>query len=351
MMKLPERHVGICLLSVTPAREMVDLAVAADKAGLDGFWIAEGYHYFRNLGEPSSATSIAAAAAVLTSRITIGLGIVPPYTRHPGLIALEADTLRRLSGDRLVLGLGAAKAAALHMGWTEKTMRAVPTIRESIGLVRQLLDGKPVDHQGEFYKLDAPASLSTDLKQTPIAIGATGPLMLKLGGEIADIVLLPTFSSPAFVRHARALMAEGAARVGRSADDIPIGGTLPFSVSEDEEAARNAIRRTTAVYVANKVENIRNDELMEAAELDDGEVQRIAQVMKQDGLEAAARMVTNELMDKVVIAGTPTQVTDRLLEYADAGLRWPMLYQVLGPNRKEAIQLIAEKVRPTLMRG
>lgn len=350
-MRLTERHIGICLLSVTPAGELIELAKTADEAGIDGFWIAEGYHYFRNLGEPSSATSVAAAAAVVTSRITIGLGIVPPYTRHPGLLALEADTITRLSNDRFILGIGAAKAAALHMGWTEKTMRAVPTIRESIGLIRQLLDGGVVDHQGEFYKLDAPKSRAKDLKQVPIAIGATGPLMLKLGGEIADIVLLPTFTTPAFVKRAKTLMAEGAAKVGRSADNIPIGGTLPFSVDEDGAAARNAIRRLTAVYIANKVENIRNDELMRAADLDEEEVLRIAQALKKDGPDAASLMVTDQLMDKVVIAGTPTQVTDRLLEFAEAGLRWPLLYQILGPDRKAAIKLIVEKVRPAFMRG
>jgi 5,10-methylenetetrahydromethanopterin reductase len=104
--------------------------------GLDGFWVAEGYHYFRHLGEPSS-TSIAAATVVSTSRITVGPSIVPPYTRHPGLLAMEARTLDALSGGgRFIIGLGAAKAAALHMGWTEKTMRAAPTHREAIGLMR-----------------------------------------------------------------------------------------------------------------------------------------------------------------------------------------------------------------------
>jgi hypothetical protein len=62
-------------------------------------------------------------------------------------------------------------------------------------------------------------------------------------------------------------------------------------------------------------------------------------------------LVTNEIMDKVVIAGTPTQVTNRLLEFSALGLRWPPLYQVLGPDRATAIRLIADKVRPAFMHG
>lgn len=350
-MELPEKHIGVCLLSTTPAKEMIDLAIYADKAGIDGFWIAEGYHYFRHLGEPSSSTSVAAAMAMVTSRITIGLGIVPPYTRHPGLLAMECQTTSRLSGDRFILGIGAAKAAALHMGWTESTMRTVPTIREGIGLIRELLSGQAVDHEGEIYRLDAPASNDPELKQVPIAIGATGPLMTKLGGEIADIVLLPTFTSPRFAREARSLMAEGAARNRRSADSIPVGGILPFSVAEDASDARAAIRRLTAVYVANKVQNIKNDALMRAAVVEEDEVQAIANCLQADGPDAAAAMISDSLMDKVAIAGTPSQVTDRLLEFAEAGLRWPLLYGVLGPDRKEALRLIAEKVRPAFMAG
>ena len=65
---LPEKHLAVCLLSVVPATELVRLARVADEAGLRWLWISEGYHYFRRLGEPSSSTSIAAAAAVLTKR-------------------------------------------------------------------------------------------------------------------------------------------------------------------------------------------------------------------------------------------------------------------------------------------
>lgn len=348
---LPEKHLAICLLSVVPANELVRLAKIADEAGLDGFWIAEGYHYFRKLGEPSSSTSIAAAVAVQTSRITIGLGIVPPYTRHPGLLAMEARTISALANGRFIMGFGAAKAAALHMGWTNETMRPVPTHRECIGLVRKLLSGEAVDHQGQFYKLDAPASLIEEPANVPIAIGATGPKMLELGGEIADIVLLPTFTTPAFAKIALQRMATGAAKANRSATTIPLGATLPFSVAEDESEARDAIRVTTAVYVANKLQNIRDDTLMKAAGLTEDEARPIADKLQSDGAAAAARMVTNAIMDKVVIAGTPTQVTDRLLELSAVGLRWPLLYQVLGPDRATAIRLIADKVRPAFMRG
>jgi 5,10-methylenetetrahydromethanopterin reductase len=160
---------------------------------------------------------------VLTKRITIGLSIVPPYTRHPGLLAMEARTISTLANGRFVMGLGAAKAAALHMGLTEQTMRTVATHRESIGLIRKLLSGEAVDHQGTFYKLDAPPTIVDKSPGVPIAIGATGPKMLELGGEIVDIVLLPTFTTAAFTKIALERMAVGAAKASRSVDTIRLG--------------------------------------------------------------------------------------------------------------------------------
>jgi 5,10-methylenetetrahydromethanopterin reductase len=146
-------------------------------------------------------------------------------------------------------------------------------------------------------------------------------------------------------------MAAEAAKSGRSVDTIPIGATLPFSVAEDEAEARDAIRTLTAIYIANKLENIRNDTLMQAAGLEESDARPIAETLRRDGPQAAARMVTNEIMDKVVIAGTPTRVTEKLIELSEVGLRWPLLYQVLGPDRAAAIRLVAEKVRPAFMRG
>ena len=87
------RGIGVCMLSTTPIEEYIRVARAADDAGLDSVWVAEGYHFFRDLGEPRSATSIAAAIAMSTRRIRVGLGIVPPVTRHPALLAMEAVTL------------------------------------------------------------------------------------------------------------------------------------------------------------------------------------------------------------------------------------------------------------------
>ena len=344
---LTGRRIGVCLLSVTPLDEILRIADVAEEVGIDSIWLAEGYHFFRDLGEPKSTTSLASAIATRTKRITIGLGIVPPYTRHPGLLAMEAQTLWELSRGRFVLGLGAAKAAALHMGWDESTLRAATTHREAMAIIRRVLAGQSFDTSGKVFSMDAPARPQRiEGAPVPLVIGATGPMMLELAGEVADAVLLPTFTTPAFVEYARERIAKGAARADRKLEDIPIGATLPFSVAEDGDAARNAIRRLTAVYIANKVQNIRNDVIVSSAGLSEAEALPISDALRTDGTEAAARMVSDEILDKVVIAGTPQEVTDKLLKLAEAGCTLPLMYQVLGPDKESALRLVAQRVQP-----
>jgi 5,10-methylenetetrahydromethanopterin reductase len=342
-----ERKIGVCVLSVTPLKNILHLAQVAEEAGIDSFWLSEGYHFFRDLGEPKSTTSIAAAIAARTKRIKIGLGIVPPYTRHPALLAMEAHTLSRLSEGRFILGVGAAKAAALHIGYEEKTLRAVTTHRECIDLVRKVLSGDAFEFSGKIYSMNVPARDASIIPPVvPVILGATGPKMLQLGGEVADAVLLPTFTTPRFVEYAMEQIEKGAKRAGRSINDIPVGATLPFSVAEDGDAARDAIRKLTAVYIANKIQNIRNDVILSSAGLTESEALPISEAMTRRGADAAAGMVTDEILDKVVVAGTPEEVTRKLLDLAAAGLRLPLMYQLLGPDKEAAIRLVAAKVKP-----
>jgi 5,10-methylenetetrahydromethanopterin reductase len=335
------------MVTTTPTDEILRVAREADRTGFHSFWVAEGSHNFRAIGEPRSATSVAAAIAVTTSRLVIGLGIVSVYTRHPVVLAQEALALAELSGGRFVLGIGATKNAMLQMGYTAESLQPVATHREAIEIIRALLSGRKVNYAGKIFHMDAPArSLSEADFKVPIAIGATGPRMLQLSGAVADVVLLPPFTTPAFVRYARGEIGKGAAAAGRNLGDIIISAPLPFSIDEDGKRARDAIRPLTANYIATKARNANNDKVMQLAGLTVEELQPIARTIASAGVDAAIGMVSDELVDKVVIAGTPEHCRARLCAYREAGMGLPLLYQTLGPDRMAALRLIAEQIKP-----
>ena len=97
--------IGVLQLSMEPLEETVRMAQACDAAGFDTFWLAEAYPWWRKHSmEARSSTAITAIAARETKRITIGWGIISPYTRHPVQIAMEARVLQERGSG-----------AALHM--------------------------------------------------------------------------------------------------------------------------------------------------------------------------------------------------------------------------------------------
>src|SRR2546428_3359659 len=138
---------GVALRGRGLASRTTDLARAAERAGVGSFWIIEDYF------DPGAYT-LAAAAAAVTERIAVGLGVVNPYTRHPALIAMETAALAGLAPGRVVLGLGSS-----NRRWIEEQM-AIPfktplrRPRRGVEIVRRLPGGERGAYTGGVFTLD-----------------------------------------------------------------------------------------------------------------------------------------------------------------------------------------------------
>jgi 5,10-methylenetetrahydromethanopterin reductase len=348
-------RIGVLQLSMEPVNETVRMAQACDAAGFDTFWIAEAYPWWRKHSyEARSSTAMTAIIARETKRIAIGWGIISPYTRHPVQIAMEARVLQDVAGEgRFILGLGASKIFMKEIGEGEKGKEVGPAtvMRESIEIVRAMLSGEEVKYEGKAYQAYAPA-LKKDAHaarwRTPIYIGATGPVLQKLAGGMADGLLTASITTPAFVRYSRDKMMEGAKNASRDSSSLDLGSVIVGSVGEDSKTAREGAREMAAMYLANKVQNIRGsaDTLLECAKLTFDEIRPIADAMEQGGRKAAARAVTDSVLDKVCpIAGTPNQCIEKLEEYRDAGCTH-ILLELWGDDRREQAALFGKKVLP-----
>ena len=143
-MTLPFK-IGVLQLSMEPLGDTVEMAKACDAAGFDVFWLAEAYPWWRKHSmEARSSTATTAILARETRRITIGWGIISPYTRHPVQIAMEARILQEAAGEgRFLLGLGASKIFMKEIGEGEKGKEVGPAtvMRESIEIIEAMLSG------------------------------------------------------------------------------------------------------------------------------------------------------------------------------------------------------------------
>jgi 5,10-methylenetetrahydromethanopterin reductase len=272
-------------------------------------------------------------------------------------IAMEARVTQEAAGPgRFYLGLGASKILMREIGVGERTKASpLAAIRESVEIIRRTLAGEGFELEGREFTARVPP-LPDDAQaprwEVPIYVAATGPKMLALAGEVADGLLTASITTPDFVRYAREVMAEGAARAGRDPGEIDIGCTIVASVDEDPAKGRDGAREIAAMYLANKVQNIRGaaDVLLQKAGLTFEEIAPVAEAMERGGRLAAKEVVTDSILDKVKpIAGTPEECVERILEYRDAGCTHIML-ELWGDDREHQLELFGSEVL-TQVRG
>jgi 5,10-methylenetetrahydromethanopterin reductase len=347
--------IGVLQLSMEPLNETVAMAQACDSAGFDTFWLAEAYPWWRKHSmEARSSTAVTAIVARETKKIVIGWGIISPYTRHPVQIAMEARVLQEAAGkDRFLLGLGASKIFMKEIGEGEKGKEVGPAtvMRESIEIIEAMLAGNEVKYEGKAFQAYSPA-LKSDAHvprwRVPVYVGATGPVLQRLAGSHSDGLLTASITTPKFVEYSRKMMEEGARKAGKDPAKLDLGSVIVGSVGEDPKTAREGAREMAAMYLANKVQNIRGsaDTLLECAGLAFEEIRPIAEAMEAGGRKAAARAVTDAVLDKVCpIAGTPSQCIEKLEEYRASGCTHIML-ELWGDDRLEQARLFGQKVLP-----
>jgi 5,10-methylenetetrahydromethanopterin reductase len=328
-------------LTMEPLDEMLASARAMDEAGMDTIWLAEAYPWWRKHGmEARSSTVVSALVARATERLTVGWGIISPFTRHPVQIAMDARVVQEAAGPgRFLLGLGTSKIFLNNARLDGR--RTLGPMRDAVAIVRGVLGGAPFEYEGETWSASVPA-LSGEAESPrdvpPMYVAATAPKMQRLAGELAEGCLTPSITTPAFVRYTRE-------NVG---PEIDVGCTVVASIGRDRDAGRDGAREIAAMYLANKVQNIKSaaDTLLELAGLEQDEIRPVAEAMERGGRLAAKAEVTDAILDKCrPIAGTPGDCIAAIEEYRDAGCTHVML-ELWGDRRHEQIRLFGEEVLP-----
>src|SRR4030081_2831799 len=124
--------------------------------------------------------------------------------------------------------------------------------------------------------------------------------MQRLGGSLGDGLLTASITTPAFVRYSKKNMEEGAAKTGKDASKLILGCVIVGSIARDSKKGKEGAREQAAMYLANKVQNIKGsaDVLLECAGMTFDELRPVADAMEKGGRKAAARAVTDEILQK-----------------------------------------------------
>jgi 5,10-methylenetetrahydromethanopterin reductase len=298
----------------------MDFVRYAEAKGFEAVWQAES----RLVRE---ATVPMAAFASVTEKIKVGSGVVDCWSRNPARLAATFSTLDDLAPGRVILGIGAWwDPLAQKVGITRaKPLRAM---REIVTAVRGLLANETVTFSGEFVKLDG---VELDYvyqerrpKDVPIYIGATGMQMMELTGEIADGAVLNYLVSPDYNQQALEALERGAAKAGRSIDDIDRPQLVVCSVHEDRKTALDMARLMVTQYLGQQ------PHIMKASGVPQSLLDKVGEILTwpatHEQVVAASKLVPDEIVQMLTASGTPEDARQQVAHYMRNGATCPILY-------------------------
>jgi len=327
-------RVALYLQDAHALSEAIQYVQYAESRGFEAVWQAES-RLVRDAVVPM------AAFAATTSRIKIGSGVINNWTRNPAVIAATFLTLDDLAQDRIICGIGAWwDPLASKVGITRS--KPLLAMREVVTVVRDLLARKRVTFHGEFVHLtDVELDVVHGRKEprnVPIYIGATGPQMMTLTGEIADGAVLNYLVSPKYNQAALEQLETGARKAGRSLDDIDRPQLVVCSVDNDRKRALDGARKLVTQYLGQQ------PHIMKASGVSQELLDEIGQVLTwpatEEQIEEAMRLVPDDVVQMITASGTPEEVRAKVREYVQYGATCPILYP-LGDDVRLMIDTFA----------
>jgi F420-dependent oxidoreductase-like protein len=336
-------HIGYWGLGLS-SQDQLEIVQEAEKLGYDSVWAAEAYG--------SDTATVLAWLAGQTSTIRLGSGIFQMPGRSAAMTAMTAATIDQLSGGRMILGIGSSGPQVAE-GWHgQRFAKQLQRTREYVAVVRKALARERLEFHGETIELPLPDGPGKALKLTiapvqeniPVYLAAIGPKNTALAGEIAD-GWIPTLFSPEHVSELRPLLQEGAGRAGRSLDGFDIAPTVNVFVTDDLQAARDAMRPFIALYVGgmgSRKQNFYNNLVCRYGFEADAKV--IQDFYLEGKREEAMAAIPDALIEMVSLCGPKDVVRERLAVYRDAGVGTlgitPIAFN--KDDRLEQLRLVAE---------
>lgn len=317
-------RVALYLQDAHDLREGLDYVRYAEEKGFDAVWQAES-RLVRDAIVPM------AAYAAVTENIVIGSGVINNWTRNIGLLASTYLTLDDLAPNRIICGIGAWwDPLAKNVGIERR--KPLLAMKETIEVFRRLLNMEQVTFHGEFHQVDG---IELDVvhgrrepRNVPIYVGATGPKMMELTGEIADGVVLNYCVPPDYNNQAMERLEVGAKRAGRSVDDLDRPQLVVCSVDMDEDKALDTSRELLTQYLAQQ------PHIAKASGVSQDIVDEIQSILgwpaTHEQIVQAKHLVPDELVTRITASGTPEQAKAKVQEYIDNGSTCPILYPVGG---------------------
>jgi probable F420-dependent oxidoreductase len=302
------------LLELPTQRENVDLARRAEAAGFESAWAAEFHNH--------SGPLVLAAAAMQTERILLGTSIAWAFARAPLLTAVTALDLDEMSGGRFVLGLGTG-TRRMRTDWLgAPAERPATRARETIEAVRAVWDAAEagfVHYEGDLVRLRVrPYGRAGQVRpRIPVFLAAVNQGMCRAAGAVADGVVGHPMATARYIDEVmRPAIAAGAEDEGRRPDAVEVADWVVVAISDDPGRAREDVKRQIAFHAT-----VRTYDSILGLHGFEREAAAIRELWKKFDLAGMTRLVTDEMLAVMGVAGTPQECREMIAERAGSADR------------------------------
>lgn len=287
---MPSLNAGLVIAQPTP-QAFVDAIVRAEQRGVRKVWSTVG-------GLQPDAVTLFAAAASLTSRITLGTSVVPVYPRHPFALGTQVAALEGLAPGRFLIGIGTSHRPAMEGMFGIPMGKPLSYLREYLMVLRALLWEGAVEHSGDQFTVNGSLPETVTPPQTPLLLSALRANAFQAAGELSDGAISWVTPVPYLVNTALPNLRAGADAARR--ERPPLIAHIPAAISTDPGAAREAFRKQFALY---------------------GKLPYYANMLHDAGhpVDANGRM-SDGAVDNLFVAGSEDQVAARLAELHAEGI-------------------------------
>ena len=307
---------GVTFMLDPPPSRVVELAKLAEENGFDYVWAWDSHVLWQDV------YPVFTLIAANTERVRIGPCVTNPATRDITVTASALATLNEISGGRMEMGMGRGDSARRVIG---KPPVTVEHMEQACRQIRDLAEGREIDYDG------TPLRLKWASGTLPIWVAAYGPKALRAAGRVADGLIMQ-LADPYIIEWSLGYVREGAEEAGRSFDDIQIMSAAPAYVTDDLGAAREQVRWFPAMvsnHVVDLVQRYASTEL--PRELTDFIAARDHYDYADHGRTGAehAGFVTDEVVDRFCVLGTPEACLDKLRELEALGVHQFNIYSMV----------------------
>ena len=307
-------------------------AIQAEKRGFNYLWITDHFNN-RNVYVTLMAT------AIYTDKITFGPGVTNPYLVNPVVTAQAIASLNEAAPGRVVLGVGAGDKTTLDCTGVEMR-KPLTAVRECIEIIRRMTSGESVVFEGEVFRIAGAKFFFKPRGKIPIYVGAQGPKMLAMAGRIGDGVLINA-CHPKDINYAVDCVKRGVSEIGKKLTDVDVAAYTSFSVHENLKKATKAAVPVVSFIVAGSPSVV-----LERHGIDLKAAEEIRGALKASQWGRAFGLVSPEMIEAFSVCGTPDMCIERITQLLKSGISQFVVGSPIGPNVREAINLIGEKVIP-----